>query len=147
MRPSRLSGWTLNPMAGVLIKRDTHTKGRSLVRTRLRLEGRSQKPRMLEPPEVGQGRKDGPPNLQRSTACPHLHFGPLASRTGRGRTSLCFCPQFGLTQCSGPRTLKLRRKLAHLSAARGLGRGLGLMRCKATSGVSGTLRGLGHLGM
>ena len=127
---------------------DTDTEGRSLVRTRLRLEGCSHKPRMLEPPEVGQGRKDGPPEtLEEAQPVCSCILVLCPPELGEKELLLVFSPPFGLIHCSDPRTLKLRRKLVLLSAARGWGWGLGLMGCKATSGISRILRGLGHLGM
>lgn len=122
------------------LQRDTDTEGRSL-KTRLRLERHSHKPRMLKPPEVGQGSKDGlPEHLEEAQPiCTSiLVLCPL--ELGEKELLLAFGPPFGLIHCSGPRTLKLRRKLALLSAARGWGWGLGHTGYKATSGISRILR-------
>lgn len=71
-------------MTGVLIRRDTDTERISHLRTRSRLEGCGNKPRTPECPAAGRGRKDALLEpVEGAQPCPHLHFGPLASGTGR----------------------------------------------------------------
>ena len=136
MRPSRLSGWTLNSMAGVLIKRDTHTKGRSLVRTRLRLEGCSQKPRMLEPPEVGQGGKDGPPNLQRKHGLPTPPFWSSGLQNWERKNFSLFLPPVWVDSMLWPQDTQAQKKAGPSICSTWVGEGPG------THGVQGYLWGI-----
>lgn len=133
MKPSWLSGWTLNPMAGVLTRGYRHRRKKPCEDKAETGEAQPQAKDAEAPRSWTRQQGWSPRTSGGSTACLHLHSCPLPSRTGRERTSLGFWAPIWVDSLLWPQDTQAQKKAGPSICSTWVGVGPG------THGVQGYL--------